>query len=157
MSLRDHGGIATPIGCVAITLAGEEVTTLHIGSVAVPRGTSAAWRNAADQIEQWLAGERRTFELLLKTAPTIRGNELRQAMIDIGYAQTISYGALAKRIASSPRAIGQACARNPLPIIVPCHRVLSSGDRLGFYSAGDGPDTKAWLLTHEQKFASDAL
>jgi methylated-DNA-[protein]-cysteine S-methyltransferase len=54
------------------------------------------------------------------------------------------------RVASAARAIGQACARNPLPIVVPCHRVVASNG-LGPYSAGHGIATKAWLLAHESK------
>ena len=58
--------------------------------------------------------------------------------------------ALAPVCAASARAVGRACADNPFPIVVPCHRVLPTGGALGFYSAGDGPATKAWLLRHER-------
>ena len=66
---------------------------------------------------------------------------------------TLTYGALARVANSSPRAIGQACARNPLPIIIPCHRVTAS-DGLGHYSAGAGVPTKRWLLAHEERHAA---
>ena len=69
-------------------------------------------------------------------------------MIGISHGEALSYGALARLAQSGPRAIGQACARNPLPIIVPCHRVLGSNG-LGHYSGGDGVTTKRWLLAHE--------
>jgi methylated-DNA-[protein]-cysteine S-methyltransferase len=72
-------------------------------------------------------------------------------MIAIAYGETLSYGDLARLAGSAPRAIGQACARNPFPIIVPCHRVLSSGGARGHYSGGEGPITKRWLLDHEQR------
>jgi len=65
--------------------------------------------------------------------------------------ETISYGALARIAGSSPRAIGQACARNPFPIVVPCHRVVGSGGAIGHYSAGRGIITKSWLLDHERR------
>ncbi len=155
MSLRDHGGIATSIGHVTMTVEGDRLIAVGIVQHSVPRGTSNLWRDAAAQLEQWFAGERHDFDLPLAPAATPRGAVLRQAMIAIGYGKTISYGALARTIGSSPRAIGQACARNPMPIIVPCHRVLSAGDRLGFYSAGEGPDTKAWLLSHERNVAGE--
>lgn len=155
MSSRDHGGIATPIGYVSVTIHNETIAAIRISVDPVPRGTSSFWRQASEQIEQWLAGERRDFDLPLAPAQTPRGEALRGAMIELAYGSVTTYGALAKKIASSPRAIGQACARNPLPIIVPCHRVLSAGERLGFYSAGSGPATKAWLLSHERAFAGD--
>ncbi len=76
---------------------------------------------------------------------------MREGLIAVGYGETVSYGELAKRLDSGPRAIGQLCARNPFPIVVPCHRVLGAGGALGSYSAGDGPATKQWLLDHEQR------
>ena len=89
------------------------------------------------------------FDLPLAPAATMRGEVLRQAMVNIGFGDTASYGELAARIGSSARALGQACARNPFPIVVPCHRVLQAGGVLGSYSAGEGPVTKRWLLRHE--------
>ena len=62
----------------------------------------------------------------------------------------MSYGALAQETGSAARAIGQACARNPFPILVPCHRVLGAGGVLGAYSAGEGPHTKSRLLDLER-------
>ena len=59
------------------------------------------------------------------------------------------YGAIARMIGSSPRAVGQACRRNPFPIVVPCHRVVGAGGAIGYYSAGEGVATKRWLLAHE--------
>jgi len=155
MSLREHGGIATPVGCVTITIADDRVTAIMISDDPVPPGSAPLWREAAAQLDGWFAGTRQSFDLPLAAAATPRGNDLRRAMIAIGYGQTLSYGALAALAGSSPRAIGQACARNPLPIVVPCHRVLSAGGRLGYYSAGAGPSTKAWLLAHERRFSGE--
>jgi len=152
MYARELAGIATPIGVVTVTVEGPEVVTLTIDHGAAPmRARSVLLDAATAQIEQWFAGERTAFNLPLAAAKTARGEALRQGMIAIGYGETISYGGLAHQLGSSPRAIGQACARNPLPIIVPCHRVLAAGNVLDAYSGGDGPATKAWLLTHEAK------
>ncbi|HWL46290.1 MAG TPA: methylated-DNA--[protein]-cysteine S-methyltransferase, partial [Sphingomonadaceae bacterium] len=90
------------------------------------------------------------FALPLSPAGTPRGPAHRAAIMAIGYGETASYGEVARAIGSSPRAVGQACARNPLPIIVPCHRVLGAGGAIGHYSAGDGIATKCWLLSHEK-------
>jgi methylated-DNA-[protein]-cysteine S-methyltransferase len=99
--------------------------------------------------EAYVAGELTVFDLPLVPAASDRGPELRAAICSIIYGETASYGDLAARTGASARAVGQACASNPFPIIVPCHRVLPTGGALGFYSAGDGPATKAWLLKHE--------
>jgi methylated-DNA-[protein]-cysteine S-methyltransferase len=75
---------------------------------------------------------------------------LRQAICGVPAGYPMTYGELARRIGSAPRAIGQACARNPLPIVVPCHRIIASSGA-GHYSAGRGLVTKSWLLAHESK------
>lgn len=149
MYARDHGGIATPIGPVTVTVEHGSVARIEIGG-AVARGTSALAIEALRQLDAWFAGALKTFDLPLTAPRSARGEELRAGLIAVGYGETLSYGALARRLGSSPRAIGQLCARNPLPIIVPCHRVLGAGGALGAYSAGEGPSTKAWLIAHEQ-------
>ena len=73
---------------------------------------------------------------------------LRDAIRAIPYGAQRSYGAVARTIDSGPRAIGQACRRNPMPIVIPCHRVTATGG-IGFYSGGKGVETKIWLLQHE--------
>lgn len=157
MYARDQASIATPIGVVTIIASGELIDSVHIGGAAVSRGTSETARNAADQLEAWFAGERQDFALNLQAPVTPRGMALRDGLIAVSYGATMSYGELARHLGSAPRAIGQLCARNPYPIIVPCHRILGSGGVLGAYSAGDGPTTKAWLLAHEQRHQPFAL
>ena len=152
MPLSDTAAFTTPIGRVEIT--GDE-TRLHAirigaGNGVMSDGVASVVRFAREQIEQWLAGERTTFNLPLAPAATPRGAALREGIVAVGYGETASYGALARLLASSPRAVGQACARNPFPLVVPCHRVLAAG-RLGAYSAGEGPLTKQWLLDHERR------
>jgi methylated-DNA-[protein]-cysteine S-methyltransferase len=152
MYAQDEAVIATPIGAVRITGGDRAITRVSIErDTASTRACAEAVRTAAQQLEQWFAGERTDFDLALAPAATMRGQALRDAMVGIGFGETMSYGALARLAASSPRAIGQACARNPFPIIVPCHRVLAAGGALGAYSAGDGPATKQALLDHERR------
>jgi methylated-DNA-[protein]-cysteine S-methyltransferase len=67
----------------------------------------------------------------------------------IPYGRTQTYGAIAAKLGASARAVGTACGRNPLPIIVPCHRVVAAGGRLGGYSGAGGLDTKSSLLRLE--------
>lgn len=156
MYARDHAGIATPIGTVRVE-GGDTVTGIWIGRGAPARGHAPAVIEAAEQLERWFAGELRDFDLALEPALTPRGQELRDFMVAIPYGETLTYGAFATATDSMPRAIGQVCARNPFPIIVPCHRVTAAGGKLGYYSGGDGPNTKAWLLAHEQRHTGALL
>lgn len=152
MYARDHALIATPIGTIRIEGEDDAVTRVLIGAGGVPaRGTIAAVRAAAAQLDAYFSGELKDFDLPLPIMGSGRGEVLRDGLIAVGYGQTVSYGELAQRLNSGPRAIGQLCARNPLPIVVPCHRVLGAGGVLGSYSAGDGPATKQWLLDHERR------
>ena len=150
MHATDTAALATPIGLVVIEGDADVVRRIRFHAAAEEReATGPAVREAAAQVAGYFAGALRTFDLPLAPAVTPRGAVLRQAMVDVGYGDTASYGALAARIASSARALGQACARNPFPLVVPCHRVLQAGGALGPYSAGEGPSTKRWLLRFE--------
>ncbi len=157
MYAREFIQIATPIGTITLAAEGNQLVSLTIGGEGngVSRGTAPVLEDAAQQVAEWFAGTRTDFNLPLQPMRTARGQHLRDGMIAIPYGETLSYGALAHQLGSAPRAIGQACAHNPLPIIVPCHRVLSAGNVLGYYSGGGGPTTKAWLLAHEQRHHPD--
>ncbi|UVO52494.1 methylated-DNA--[protein]-cysteine S-methyltransferase [Sphingomonas sp. SUN019] len=150
MYARDHAIIATPIGFVRIE-GDESISRIAIDrDGAAKRASSAAVRAAANQLQEYFAGERITFDLPLAPLSTPRGEALRAAIVAVAAGETASYGAVATRIGSSARAIGQACRKNPLPIVVPCHRIVGGS---GHYSAGEGIATKNWLLDHERRFA----
>ncbi len=152
MYARDHALIATPIGPIRID--GDETMVLRVtlGSDSAPhRGSTGPARAAAEQLEAYFSGDLKEFTLPLPAIASARGRVLRDGLIALPYGETASYGELARRLESGPRAIGQLCARNPLPVIIPCHRVTAAGGALGSYSAGDGPATKQWLLDHEQR------
>ncbi|AAV90613.1 methylated-DNA--protein-cysteine methyltransferase [Zymomonas mobilis subsp. mobilis ZM4 = ATCC 31821] len=102
------------------------------------------------QIEAYFTGKVFSFDLPLQPAKTARGEAIRQALCQIPYGETASYRQLAIKAESGARAIGQACARNPLALIVPCHRIIKADGSLGQYSAGEGITTKAWLIDHER-------
>ena len=151
MYARDAASIATPIGLVRVTGTADRIDAIEILATGDAVASDApAIRDAIQQLEAYFAGRLTAFDLPLAPSPTERGAILRQGIVDIAYGETASYGALAKAIGSSPRAIGQACARNPFPIVVPCHRILGAGGALGAYSAGNGPITKSRLLDHDR-------
>lgn len=144
--------IDTPVGPVRIGSTNGQLDSIRICPAPQPdiAGDEALLDQAAAQLTDYFAGRRTDFDLPLAPARSPRGAELREAIRDIGYGSTLSYGMLARIAQSGPRAIGQACARNPLPIIIPCHRVVGS-DGLGHYSGGEGLATKRWLLAHEAR------
>jgi methylated-DNA-[protein]-cysteine S-methyltransferase len=112
---------------------------------------------AAQQLEEYFVGERRDFDLPLDPAGTDFQQSAWMALRSIPYGSTVSYGEQAAQMGDKrkARAVGAANGRNPISIIVPCHRVVgSNGSLTGF--AG-GIDTKDWLLTHERRIAGHTL
>lgn len=103
------------------------------------------------QLEEYFAGERMTFELLLKPIGTDFQQSVWQALTTITYAQTASYGQISRQIErpKASRAVGAANGRNPIPIIIPCHRVIGSNGTLTGFAGGLA--AKQWLLEHEVK------
>lgn len=147
--------LPSPIGTILIQaddrlLHGVRVLTAEDD---VPTGIDATVQGPAAeahrQLRAYFTEKSFDFDLPLSPAATPRGAALRDAIVAIPAGEVLSYGALARIAGSAPRAIGQACARNPFPIIVPCHRVVGSGGAIGHYSAGRGIITKTWLLDHE--------
>ncbi len=141
--------IDTPVGPVLIIESAGRIAELRFASGSGPdRDDTPLLRRAERQLAEYFAKHRQRFDLPLAPAPTVFQARVRQAMQDIPYGQTRSYGELAHNAGGAPRAIGQACGANPLPLIVPCHRVVSS-DGLGGYSGGKGLATKRQLLALE--------
>jgi len=154
----------TPIG--ELLLAGEDDALSMIG---FPKGSmrrepEADWifnekplERACAQLSEYFAGERKEFDLPLKLSGTEFQVSVLEALQDIPYGKTTSYGDIAKQIGrpKAMRAVGAANGRNPIPIVVPCHRVIgSTGDLTGF---GGGLDTKEALLRLEAEHTQDLL
>ena len=106
------------------------------------------------QLNQYFAGERRSFSLPLDMRGTPFQKDVWEALLSIPFGETRSYGQLAKQIgrSSASRAVGAANGRNPISIIVPCHRVIGSSGKLTGFAGG--LETKATLLDMEKKDAS---
>ena len=103
------------------------------------------------QLDEYFAGSRRIFDLPLRLRGTGFQTEVWEALQQIPYGEVLSYGRLAGAIGrpQAQRAVGMACNRNPVPIVVPCHRVLGSSGHLTGYAGGLG--IKAYLLDLEKK------
>lgn len=113
------------------------------------RGTPDVVDEAIAQVDAYFGHELREFSLPLRPAGTEFQQRVWFALADIGYGETESYGQLAARVGNSKacRAVGLANGRNPIPLILPCHRVIGSNGSLTGY--GGGLDLKRWLLDHE--------
>ena len=124
--------------------------TTQTSSVLAPSGSQAWLDQATQQLTQYFAGQRQHFDLPLDlSAGSAFQQSVWQALLDIARGQTESYGALATRVGrpSSARAVGAAVGRNPISIIVPCHRVVGSNGALTGYAGG--LDRKVALLQLE--------
>jgi len=138
----------SPIGPLTISEEDGRIVSLDWGwppdSVDTPLLLAAR-----DQLEEYFAGTRTDFALPLDPAGTAFQRRVWRELAAIPYGETRSYGQLAARLGTAPRPLGGACGRNPLPILIPCHRVLAGDGRLGGYSGIDGIDTKIFLLRLE--------
>ncbi|MFN8981623.1 MAG: methylated-DNA--[protein]-cysteine S-methyltransferase [Alphaproteobacteria bacterium] len=108
-------------------------------------------RRARDQLQDYLDGKRLTFDLPLAPHGSDFQKRVWAALCAIPPGETRSYADIARAIGSAPRAVGGANGANPIPIIIPCHRVLAADGSLGGYSGGDGPATKRFLLDLESR------
>jgi methylated-DNA-[protein]-cysteine S-methyltransferase len=113
--------------------------------------------DASGQLEQYFDGERTAFDLRLAPDGTAFQRRVWAALQDIPYGQTVSYGQLADRIGqpSASRAVGLANGKNPIGIIVPCHRVVGADGSLTGY--GGGIERKNYLLAHERRVSGQTL
>jgi methylated-DNA-[protein]-cysteine S-methyltransferase len=165
MSSERHCLFDTALGACGVAWNGRALTRLQlpetdraaterrVGAAASP-GASPPWaERLIGEIRRYLSGERIDFQSVAVEFAGI--GEFRRAVYEaargVGWGQTTSYGELARRIGFpwGARAVGQALARNPVPIVVPCHRVLARDGRIGGFSAYGGTVTKQRLLALE--------
>lgn len=147
----------SPAGPIEIGCDATHVVSVRLGRRA-PRGsrTSPLARDARRQLAEYLAGKRRLFRLPVKFGASRFSGEVMKRLDSIPFGETRSYGEIARAVGrpGAARAVGQAVGSNPLPILIPCHRVLASDGRLGGFSAG--LSWKRFLLSVEGTRASGA-
>ncbi len=107
---------------------------------------------AARQLDEYFAGRRRSFDLPLAPNGSPFQRRVWDEMCRIPYGATARYGDLARALGTAAQPIGQACGANPIPIVIPCHRVVAAGG-LGGFSGGAGLTSKRFLLRHEGALA----
>jgi methylated-DNA-[protein]-cysteine S-methyltransferase len=156
---------STPLGPIWVAVSGRGLVAVHIGSIGDslvrfveklgfteihmdPQHTAGALQ----QISEYLEGERQTFDIPIDwSAMTPFQQRALRATFAIPYGQVTTYGDLARQLGAprAARAVGRAQATNPMPLVIPCHRVIGSDGGLHGYGAGEGLQTKAWLLRLE--------
>ena len=135
----------SPLGAVAVAEAGGMIIGLSWSGRTTQ--VSPLLREACAQLDAYFTGKLQDFDLPLDLGSGFQG-QVRRAMAAIPFGQTRTYGDLAREIGMPAQAIGQACGANPIPILIPCHRVLAATG-LGGFSAKGGVDSKVFLLRLE--------
>ncbi len=138
----------SPVGRLVIIEEDGAITRIDWTDNPPAAGTSPLLDEARRQLAAYFAGRLRRFDLPLRPQGSAFDHKVWAAMQRIPYGETRSYGDLARDIGSAPRAVGNACGKNPIPIVIPCHRVLGRGG-LGGYSGNGGVATKRTLLALE--------
>ncbi len=153
---QTHAVIDVPIGKLAITCHEHALTHIRF----VQQNTSLLCPNHSttllstlNELTHYFNGAKKTFSCTLDLIGTPFQKRVWQALSEIPYGQTRTYADLATLLKTSPRAVGNACRDNPIPIIIPCHRIVSSTSLGGYSGQTKGPllKIKEWLLTHERK------
>lgn len=139
----------SPVGDLTLFEHDGKIVAVEWGWVE-DQDETALLTEARRQLEDYFAGDREAFDLPLDPAGgTAFQMRVWNAMRSIPFGHVRTYGDLAAELGTSSRAVGTACGRNPLPILIPCHRVVGTGGRLGGYSGWEGTDTKKRLLALE--------
>ena len=145
--------LTSPLGTLRVRYTATEVTGVDIvrGLATQQNATNVLAKKISQQFNRYFAQPSKGIDLPLHPVGTTFQQRVWRALRAIPVGQTLSYGALAKKLNSSARAVGNACRANPLPVIVPCHRVVAKTG-LGGYSGkthGRQIAIKRWLLEHE--------
>jgi methylated-DNA-[protein]-cysteine S-methyltransferase len=142
--------VDTPIGTLGLTASERGLTSVRWNAHGLANDSSPVLDDAAEQLDAYFAGELIAFELPLDLDGTEFQRQCWLALATIPYGQTVSYGEQARRLGLGPdaaRAVGSANGQNPIPVILPCHRVIGAdGSLTGF---GGGLHLKRFLLEHE--------
>jgi len=140
--------LETQFGRLTISEEEGKIVALDWGGRAMGK-PSPALLEAKTQLLEYFARRRKRFDLPLAPQGSPTEHRVWELMAAIPYGQTRTYGELGKEMGLAPRAVGRACGSNPLPIFIPCHRVVASDGKLGGYSGGEGAETKRRLLQLE--------
>jgi methylated-DNA-[protein]-cysteine S-methyltransferase len=147
--------LATPVGVLGIRCNDSALMGIDwLPATAKPaRASSPLAQKVCEQLLAYFANPDTKFSVPLKPNGTAHQQKVWQVMCNIPRGKTRSYGEIAAELKSAAQAIGQACGANPIPIIIPCHRIVGKSGLGGFmrHASGESIDIKRWLLAHEQR------
>ncbi len=137
----------TPVGDLAVAEEDGAIVALDWGW-GRDQDETTLLKQAREQLQAYFDGDLHSFDLPLAPAGTPYRRAVWQALTEVPYGSVCSYRDIAAKAGGSARSVGQANSRNPIPLIIPCHRVVAS-NHIGGYSGGEGLPTKRWLLALE--------
>jgi len=146
-----HLTMESPLGPLTISATENAIVGLVIGQRHRDSAPTDLLNHAKNQLDEYFAGHRRDFDLPLHFQGTPFQEAIWTTLRAIGHGETVSYRDLGKQagVGRAPRAVGGAVGKNPIPVIIPCHRVLATTGRITGYSGGEGIPTKEKLLDLE--------
>ena len=139
----------TALGNISIFSRNEKIISINFTIKNTKKSNSVILNQAKNQIEEYIFGKRKIFNIKINPEGTIFQKNVWKQLSKIPYDKTLTYLKLSNILNTSPRAIGNACGKNPLLIVIPCHRVLSIKKELTGFSALGGIVTKKKLLKIE--------
>jgi methylated-DNA-[protein]-cysteine S-methyltransferase len=142
-----QASLDTPFGSLAVVEAAGAIVALDWRHVAAP-DASPLLAEALAQLAAYAEGRLETFDLPLSVRGSALQNSVCDAIFAIPFGHTRTYGEIARELGVPAQAVGQACGGNPIPVIIPCHRIMGARGLTGFSGAG-GVETKVALLRHE--------
>ena len=142
-----QASLSTPFGDLIVTEEDGAITALGWGQAA-GRDRSVLLDTALRQLNEYATGQRQHFDLPLRVTGSDFQRAVCAAIAAIPFGHTRTYGEIARDLGVPAQAVGGACGGNPIPILIPCHRVMGAKGLTGFSGAG-GVETKVWLLRHE--------
>ncbi len=145
-----YASLTCPLGEITVTSNGAAVVAISFCQAPAVSAACPIAQQAVQQLQQYFNGQRQQFELPLAPAGTDFQQRVWQALLSVPYGQTASYKDIAGQLGDvkAVRAVGMANSRNPIGIIIPCHRVIGADGSLTGYAGG--LDKKQWLLLHER-------
>ncbi|NTS75449.1 methylated-DNA--[protein]-cysteine S-methyltransferase [Catenovulum sp. SM1970] len=161
MGLYAQAVLETQVGKIAVFNNEEALTGIDLFADSIRyriKNANDLTEQLVSQLSAYFAENLLDFDVPIFLQGTSFQQTVWQALCDIPAGECWTYGQLAKELGTSPRAIGGACRRNPIPIVVPCHRIVAAsgiGGYSGQWQEGKKVDIKAWLLQHEQNQIDD--
>jgi methylated-DNA-[protein]-cysteine S-methyltransferase len=151
MSTAEAFTVSTPLMTVAVETRGTSVTQIRLNQAGLRPPTTPFEQRVAGELDEYAQGGRMEFTFATAPQGTQFDHRVWREVARIPYGSTATYGEIARRIGSpgAARAVGHANGRNPIPLVIPCHRVVAAGGKLGGY--GGGLPLKRRLLAREQR------